>query len=444
MSIPGDPITPPVRKHAQELLSFIDSSPSPWHAAATVERAIQEQGFTRLHEHETWSLQPEGRHYVIRDGSSIILFVCGREPLLLTGFRIVGAHTDSPGLRIKPQAADKMGKLIRLGVEIYGGPILATFTDRDLSLAGRVSLRDQNKPHAVDTKLVHFEKPLVRLPNLAIHMNRKVNEEGLRLHKQNELPLLFSIADNEQPAQQQFLSLIANKLECDPEDILSWELNVFDTQKGAFFGQQEEFVADSQLDNLASCHAALTVISAGTSLNPESTAVCAFFDHEEIGSESLKGADGSFLPDILERIAIGLGTVAEGYKQALANSFMISADMAHAYHPNFASAYEPNHQVLVNAGPVIKINANQRYTSETVSEAMFIRLCEQADAPWQKYTHRTDIPCGSTIGPITSARLGIRSVDVGNPMWAMHSVRESAGVVDHTWMTDILRCFFSS
>lgn len=440
----ADAISPSARQHAQDLLDFIDSSPSPWHAVSTLENSICKHGFSRLYEGETWRIQPGGQYYVIRDGSSIIFFVCGDKPLNQTGFRIVGAHTDSPGLRVKPRVAQQTGRFIRIGVEIYGGPILATFTDRDLSLAGRISYRDQKTAHGINTKLIHFDKPLVRLPNLAIHMNRTVNDEGLRLDKQNEIPLLFSITNDEKPGPQQFLRLLAEKLECEPKDILSWDLNVFDIQKGVFFGQHEEFLADSQLDNLASCHAALTAILTEDASNPDSTIVCAFFDHEEIGSESIKGADGSFLPDTLERIGLCLETGAEGYKQALANSFLISADMAHAYHPNFPTAYEPDHKVLVNSGPVIKINANHRYTSETVSEALFIRYCEQADIPWQKYTHRTNIPCGSTIGPMASARLGIRSVDVGNPMWAMHSVRESAGVLDHLWMKEVLICFFAS
>ena len=439
-----DTTRPLARQHAQDLLDFIDSSPSPWHAVYTLENTICQQGYSRLYEDETWCLKPGGQYYVIRDGSSIIFFVCGAKPLNQTGFRIVGAHTDSPGLRVKPRLAKQTDKFIRLGVEIYGGPILATFSDRDLSLAGRVSYRDGKTQHGINTKLVHFEKPLVRLPNLAIHMNRSVNDEGLKFHKQNEIPLLFSISSDANPDSQQFLRLLAQEMECEPSDILSWDLNICDTQKGVFFGQYEEFLADSQLDNLASCHAALTAILTDNVSNPNSTVLCAFFDHEEIGSESIKGADGSFLPDTLERIALCLETGSEGYKQALANSFLISADMAHAYHPNFPAAYEPDHKVLVNSGPVIKINANHRYTSESVSEALFIRYCEQASAPWQKYTHRTNIPCGSTIGPMTSARLGIRSVDVGNPMWAMHSIRESAGVLDHLWMREILTCFFAT
>ncbi len=440
----ANPINPSARQHAQNLLDFIDSSPSPWHAVSTVENSLGKHGFSRLFEGETWRLQPGGKYYVIRDGSSIIFFTCGTKLLHQSGFRILGAHTDSPGLRVKPQVAKPTDQFIRLGVEIYGGPILATFTDRDLSLAGRVTHRAGKAPHGINTQLVHFQKPLVRLPNLAIHMNRMVNDEGLRLDKQQEIPLLFSISDNENPDLGQFHGLLAEKLKIEPNDILSWDLNVFDTQKGTFYGQHEEFLTNSQLDNLASCHAALTAFMSDNASNPDSTILCAFFDHEEIGSESIKGADGSFLPDVLERISLCLESDVEGYKQALANSFLISADMAHAYHPNFASAYEPNHKVLVNSGPVIKVNANHRYTSETVSEAMFIRYCEQADVPWQKYTHRTNIPCGSTIGPMTSARLGIRSVDVGNPMWAMHSVRESAGVLDHLSMIDVLTCFFAA
>lgn len=444
MTTTAQPIEESTRRHAQDLLSFIDASPSPWHAVNTVEATIREAGYSQLKETESWRLSPGGRYYVIRDGSSIIFFVCGKHSLAKSGFRIVGAHTDSPGLRIKPRAANQAEQLIRLGVEVYGSPILATFTDRDLSLAGRVSLRDTQASHGIDTRLVYFVKPLLRLPNLAIHMNREVNEKGLKLHRQNELPLILTVNDGEEPAQQSFLNLLAGQLDCVVGDILSWELNVFDTQKGALFGLHEEFMANGQLDNLASCHCALTAINAESSIDPESTTVCAFFDHEEIGSESHKGADGAFLPDVLERIAITSKLAQEEYKQALANSFLISADMAHAYHPNFPAAYEPDHKVFVNAGPVIKVNANLRYTSDSVSKARFICLCEQSGSPWQMYTHRTDIPCGSTIGPMTSARLGIRSVDVGNPMWAMHSARESAGVLDHMRMTDVLRGFFTS
>ncbi len=429
------------QQQVRQLLDFIDASPSPWHAVATMERQLIAAGFQRLLETDEWLLQAGGRYYIIRDDSSIIAFVAGTKALETQGFKIIGAHTDSPGLRIKPHALFKTGELLQVGVEVYGGPILATFTDRDLSFAGRVSYRvDANE---VATELLHFEQTLLRLPNLAIHMNRTVNEDGLKLNKQTELPLLFSTQSKEQLPADIFTDLLQQKIKREAADILSWELNVYDTQKGVFWGEEQAFYADSQLDNLASCHAGLSALLTDAALNSGDTIVCAFFDHEEVGSESTKGADGSFLPDTLERIALAMQLNTENYKRALANSFMLSVDMAHAYQPNFPAAYETEHKVYVNKGPVIKLNANQRYSSESISAALFMRWCEKAEVPYQQYAHRTDIPCGSTIGPLTAAKLGIRSVDVGNAMWAMHSIRESAGVWDHHYMIKVMRCFFA-
>ncbi|MDD5320674.1 MAG: M18 family aminopeptidase [Methylococcales bacterium] len=427
-------------QQVQNLLDFIDASPSPWHAVKTVEARLAAFQFVKLDETAKWVLQPGGRYYVIRDDSSIIVFVQGQKPLLETGFKIIGAHTDSPGLRIKPNAASAMDGLLRLGVEVYGGPILATFTDRDLSLAGRISYRDDQ--NNIVNMLAKFDRPLLRLPNLAIHMNRTVNEEGLKLHKQNELPLILSVLAEECIPQAFFSALLQQQAGCDNGHILSWDLAVYDTQKGAFWGGNSEFYADSQLDNLASCHAALQALLDEDVLNTGNTLVCAFFDHEEIGSESNKGADGSFFTDVLKRIALASETDRDDFVRALAKSFMISADMAHAYQPSFPLAYDPDHKVTVNRGPVIKVNANHRYSSESVSQAMFVDWCEQAGVPYQKYSHRNDLACGSTIGPITSARLGIRTVDAGCPMWAMHSIRESAGVLDHDYMIRVMKRFF--
>jgi aspartyl aminopeptidase len=270
-----------------------------------------------------------------------------------------------------------------------------------------------------------------------------VNEEGLTLHKQNELPLILSALAQECLPQTYFSELLQEQSACETERILSWDLAVYDTQKGAFWGAENEFYANSQLDNLASCHAALQGLLDDTVLENEATLVCAFFDHEEIGSESNKGADGSFLGDVLKRISLVTENNKEDFTRALAKSFMVSADMAHAYQPNFPLAYDPDHKVFVNKGPVIKVNANQRYSTESVSQAMFVDWCEQAGVPYQKYSHRSDLACGSTIGPITSARLGIRSVDVGNPVWAMHSIRESAGVLDHGYMIKVMKKFLT-
>jgi len=429
-------------KHCvQNLLDFIDASPSPWHAVANIEIQLKRFQFEQLLETEKWTLTAGGRYYVIRDDSSIIFFVLGQKPLPETGIKIVGAHTDSPGLRVKPNAVTAQEGLMRLNVEIYGGPILATFADRDLSLAGRVSYRTQQG--AIASKQVCFPNALLRLPNLAIHMNRGVNEDGLKFQKQTELPLILANITEAQLPLSDFSELLQQQSGLDSHEILNWDLNVYDTQKGAFWGANQEFFTDSQLDNLASCHAALQAILDEAILQSDNTLLCAFFDHEEIGSESNRGADGSFLTDVLQRVAFATETDREDYQRTLAKSFLISADMAHAYQPNFPNAYDPDHKVMVNQGPVIKINASHRYSSESISAAMFSNWCDLANVPYQRYAHRCDLPCGSTIGPIASAQLGIRSIDVGNPMWAMHSIRESAGVFDHLSMIKVLKSFFS-
>ncbi len=428
------------RERVQDLLDFIDASPSPWHVIATLEQQLKAFAFQRLQEQDAWTLTAGGRYYVVRDDSSIVIFVAGRHDLTKTGFKILGAHTDSPGLRVKPNPVINSDGLQRLAVEVYGGPILATFSDRDLSLAGRIAYRDD--AGQIASRLLRFEQPLLRLPNLAIHMNRAVNEDGLKFNKQTELPLLFASSNAHDAPHALFASLLSEASELSPERLLSWEFNVYDTQKGGFWGDEQQFYADSQLDNLASCHAGLSALLSEIALEGGQTLVCAFFDHEEIGSESCKGAAGSFLPDILERIAAALGLDRQDYQRSLANSLMISADMAHAFQPNFPNAYEPGHKILVNQGPVIKINANHRYATSCLSEAAFVAICRQAEVPYQKYAHRGDLPCGSTIGPIASAKLGIPTVDVGNPMWAMHSARESAGVLDHGYLIKALTYFF--
>ena len=426
-----------IRAQTQDLLAFIDASPSPWHAVDAVAQRLRQSGFVALREDERWQLTAGGRYYVVRGGSSIIAFVAGGESLAERGFRLVGAHTDSPGLRIKPKPLQAGDGLLRLGVEVYGGPILATFADRDLGLAGRVAVRDGT---GASLRLVSFGEPLLRLPNLAIHMNREVNESGLKFNKQTELPLTIGLTGDSGAADGRFHVLLGERLAVDPDDILSWELTACDTQPGAFWGADREFIADSQLDNLASCHAGMCALLAVES--PGTTNVCAFFDHEEVGSESATGAGGSFIADVLRRIASSAGLDDEDYRCALARSFFISADMAHAYNPNFPAAYEPCHRVAVNGGPVIKINANQRYSTGADSAARFIMLCEKAGVPYQHYAHRTDLGCGSTIGPIVAASLGVASVDVGSPMWAMHSIRESAGVLDHGYMVAALTAAF--
>lgn len=426
-------ISADVQKSARDLLTFIDASPSPWHVVATAAEHLNQQGFEALSEVDSWQLKACGRYFVARNGS-IIAFVMGQQSPVSTGLNMIGAHTDSPGLRLKPNAAYSTDGLIRIGVEVYGGPILATFADRDLSLAGHVNVR---KKEGFDTKLIKFKEPILRLPNLAIHMNREVNDKGLKFNKQTELPLLFGEGKEGIDADAQFIGHLADKLKVKSADIINFELNVFDTQKGVIWGAHQEFIANSQLDNLASCHAALTAIC--NTENPQTTSICALFDHEEVGSESATGANGNFLANVVDRICLDLNQ--EDKLRALAKSFFISADMAHAFHPNFSGSYEPCHHVHVNQGPVIKTNANQRYATDAKTAARFIQLCEQAGVPYQQYAHRSDLGCGSTIGPIIASKLGVASIDVGAPMWAMHSIRESAGVLDHHYMISVLNTF---
>ena len=432
------PDLPSGRTAANALLEYIDASPSPWHAVAMAAARLETLGFVRLEEATRWSLAPGGRHYVVRGGSSVIAFVVGSGEMAHAGLRLVGAHTDSPGLRLKPRAATAGDGLARLGVEVYGGPILASFADRDLGLAGRVMVRDADGPQP---RLVQISRPLLRLANLAIHMNREVNESGLKFNKQTELPLLLGqLADKAEP-DAELRRLLAEVAQVEPDAIMGWELCAHDLQPGTLWGANEEFVASRQLDNLASCHAAISALGAVGA--PVATCVAALFDHEEVGSESAAGAGGSFVGDVLARIGIALGLDDEDRRRALARSFFVSADMAHAYHPSFPAAYEPEHKIRVNGGPVIKTNANQRYATGAETAARFMACCEAAGVPCQQYAHRSDLGCGSTIGPIVAARLGIPTVDVGSPMWAMHSARESAGADDPAYMIAALAAVYA-
>lgn len=425
--------SPEETSHARSLLKFIDASPSPWHAVASVRATLERAGFSELHEQDAWHIEPGSLAFVIRGDSSIIAFKAGTEAPKDHGYRILGAHTDSPGLRVKPQGHLREGRLIRLGVEVYGGPILATFSDRDLSLAGRVNLFEGEK---IQSRLIRFEEPLIRLPNLAIHMNRAVNEEGLKFNKQTELPLILGQLLSEEHSHPLLLDAVAERLGADPSSLLSLELNVYDTQVGALWGLHQEFLASRQIDNLSSCFAALNALVASSAT--AQTQVIALFDHEEIGSETHHGAAGSFLGDILSRLS---GTDKEEGHRALAKSLLISADAAHAFHPNFAGAYEPLHHVQINEGPALKVNANQRYATDGKGAALFKAMAQKLKVPTQTYVHRTDLGCGSTIGPITSARLGIPTIDCGVPMWAMHSARESAGVKDQLALNRLLQGF---
>ena len=420
-------------KTIRNLLGFIDRSPTPFHAVQEMTGTLSDKGFNELKETDAWNLVPNGRYFLTRNDSSLIAFVVGSKPC--EKFKIIGAHTDSPNLRLKPNAGYAKNGYLQLGVEVYGGVLLSTWTDRDLSLAGRVILAGKKKPIS---KLIRFEQTLLRIPQLAIHLNRDVNKKGLILNAQNHLPPIFSV-QKKSAADEILKKMISRELKCRPADIIGLELSLYDTQPGTIAGPEGEFVFSGRLDNLASCHSAMQALTESTTKDP-ATRVIAFYDHEEVGSETAQGAGSPFLKDVLERISLDEGR--ESFLRALAKSFFISADMAHAVHPNYADKHDTEHMPLINAGPVIKSNAGQRYATDAVSSAWFESLCRKAKIPVQKFVVRSDLGCGSTIGPVTAANLGIRTVDVGNPMLSMHSIREMAGTKDHESLTRVFKEFF--
>ena len=429
------------RKYAESLLALIDASPTPFHATAELAARLQAEGFSPLQETDAWSLKPGGRYVVTRNDSSLVAFVMGTKPAEEAGFKIIGAHTDSPNLRLKPNSAYEKSGYVQLGVEVYGGVLLATWTDRDLSLAGRVVLASKkNKP---ETRLLKIGRPLLRIPQLAIHLNREINDKGLKLNKQTHMPPILQMAEEELSSERALKELIAAELKRKPGEIVSLDLALYDVQPSAFAGPKEEFLFAPRLDNLASCHAAATALLEAPK-SDAATRVLAFYDHEEIGSESAQGGGSPFLKDALERMVMSAGRPREALMRAIAHSMFISADMAHAVHPNYADKHEGQHLPLINAGPVIKTNASQRYATDGVSSAHFELLCRKAGVAVQKFVIRSDLACGSTIGPITAANLGIRTVDVGNPMLSMHSVREMAGAQDHGDLIQVFRELFTA
>ena len=415
----------------QSLLEFIDRSPTPFHAVQEITSTLSNKGFIEIKETDAWRLKPNGRYFLTRNDSSLIAFVVGSKP----EFKIIGAHTDSPNLRLKPQAVYAKNGYLQLGVEVYGGVLLSTWTDRDLSLAGRVVLAGKKNP---STKLVRFKQALLRIPQLAIHLNRNVNKKGLILNEQNHLPPIFSMQNKSAP-DEVLKKMVARELKCKPADIMGLDLSLYDTQPGALAGAEREFIFSGRLDNLASCHSAMHALTEST-MKDSATRVIAFYDHEEVGSESAQGAGSPFLKDVLERII--LSEKREGFLRAMANSFFISADMAHAIHPNYSEMHDNQHMPIINGGPVIKSNAGQRYATDAMSSVWFESLCKKAGIPVQKFVVRSDLGCGSTIGPITAANLGVRTVDIGNPMLSMHSIREMAGANDHELLIRAFKEFF--
>lgn len=420
------------------LIDYLNKSITAYHAVLTAEEELVDKGFIRLDEKEAWDLKSGRKYYVIRSQSGLVAWQMGDGSEL--GVRVVGAHTDSPGLHLKPRAQYSKSGYVQLGVEVYGGPLLASWTDRDLSLAGRVILRKDGKLTVVPFK---SEKVLLRVPQLAIHLNREVNSKGLLLNKQTHMPPILALEDveGEEVDSKLLENLISDQLKVDVEDIASWQLECYDTQRATVSGLNDEFIVSGRLDNLTMCHAALKALTED-SISCSQTSMITLFDNEEIGSSTQNGAASSFLRDIITRV-VDTDSKQHNLQRALAHSACISADGAHAVHPNYVEFHDPQHAVKMNQGPVIKVNANHRYATSSFTSAIFEQLCHDVDVPFQHYSHKTDIPCGSTIGPITATGLGIPVVDVGNAMLSMHSIRETCGTKDHEMMIKVLRQFFT-
>lgn len=425
------PVTPTALAHAEDLADFVAASPSSYHAAAEVARRLEETGFTRLQEEDGWPAPNGGRYVVVRDGAAIA-WVVPTDAAAITPVQIFGAHTDSPGFKLKPQPTTGSRGWLQAAVEVYGGPLLNSWLDRELRLAGRLALAD-GRVVLADTG------PLLRLPQLAIHLDRGVNN-GLALDKQTETQPVWGLGD---PTEADILSELASSAGVSASDIRGYDVVVADSARGAVFGKDNAFFASGRLDDLASVHAGVVALAGHEPKAGGPIAVLAVFDHEELGSESRSGAAGPFLEDVLERVYAGLGADGSARRQAYASSWCLSSDVGHSVHPNYAAKHDPVVQPVLGSGPILKINANQRYATDAIGTASWRNWCERAGVATQEFVSNNSVPCGSTIGPITATRLGIRTVDVGIPILSMHSARELAGVSDLHDLTRTTQSFFA-
>lgn len=423
------------RGHGDDLLAFVRASPSPYHVVASAAQRLEKAGFVELRERDDWTAGAEGGRYVVRAGALLAWYVPPGAPAA-TPFRIVGTHTDSPNLRVKPTPDTGSAGWRQIAVEVYGGVPLNTWLDRDLGVSGRIALRDGS------TRLACVDKPLLRVPQLAIHLDRTVNE-GLALDRQRHMAPLWGLGG---PRPGALLGLVAEAAGAEVSEILGWDLMLHDVQPPGYLGADEEFIVAPRLDNQISVHAGVTalVAAAGAAHPPARIPVLAAFDHEEVGSGSDSGAQGPLLERVLRRSVAARGGGPQDVDRALAGALCVSSDMTHAVHPNYAERHDPGHHPLPNGGPVIKVNANQRYATDGTGFAAFAGACERAGVPWQPFVSHNAMPCGTSIGPITAARLGVTTVDVGVAGLSMHSARELCGARDPGLLARVLTEFVSS
>jgi aspartyl aminopeptidase len=436
------------RGHTDDLMSFLAASPSPYHAVASAAERLEKAGFRQVSETDAWDMEPaadaadagvtvsaagSGGRYVLRGGAIVAWYVPeGAAPH--TPFRIVGAHTDSPNLRVKPQPDTGAHGWRQVAVEIYGGPLLNSWLDRDLGLSGRLTLRDGS------TRLVNVDRPLMRVPQLAIHLDRSVSAEGLKLDKQRHILPIWGLGNDVREGD--LIAFLEEEAGLGAGQVTGWDLMTHSVEAPAHLGRDKELVAGPRMDNLLSVHAgvaALTAVAGSSDLS--CIPVLAAFDHEENGSQSDTGADGPLLGSVLERSVFARGGSFEDRARAFAGTVCLSSDTGHAVHPNYAERHDPTHHPRVNGGPILKVNVNNRYATDGSGRAVFAAACEKANVPFQSFVSNNSMPCGTTIGPITAARHGIKTVDIGVAILSMHSARELCGADDPHLLANALVAF---
>ena len=416
------------------LCQFIDQSPSQFHATRSIEDLLVESGFAKLDETSHWNLKPAKKYYVTRNDSAIIAFVTAKKPSPEAGFNIATAHTDSPAPKLKLKGASFTANTIRIPVETYGGDLHSTWFDRPLGIAGRIAYKAEDD--TIQSKLVNIQKPIAIIPSLAIHLNRNANASN-EINVQQHMAACLAGQKFEQVNET-----IAKEAGLEPSQILDAELFLYDCQQATRLGVDDSLVSAPRLDNLAACHALTLAISKAKPT--KHTQVAIFTDNEEIGSRTPQGAHSTFINTILDRITLAFSDNLENTFIARANSTLLSIDAAHAVHPNYADKHDPAYAPQINKGIVIKANADAKYATNAVTAANFRNLCAQNGFPVQDFINRSDMPCGSTIGPITAANLGCQGLDIGAPLWAMHSARETAGALDHKIMIEATRIFLAN
>ena len=429
------------QKFSEDLLQYLNESPTAYHAVENAAAILKKNNFQELKETDEWSLQKGGKYFLTKNQSGIIAFTVGDGDLASEGFRIIGAHTDSPNFKIKPRPCTVTPDgYVKVNVEVYGGPILSTWFDRPLAVAGRVVVKEDNELRG---KLIKIDKPVFMIPNLCVHFQRDVNEKGFSYNKQKDIFPLLSMTEDGAEKDDYLYNLIQIETGIEKANILDYELFLYEYQKGIFTGKDKEFISASRIDDLAMVYAGLSALAESAD-EGNAYRIFAAFDNEEVGSTTAQGAHSGLLIHTLNRICKNLGLTDDAYFRVVANSTSISADTAHAVHPNYSDKHDPENRPVLGGGPVIKYSASQRYGTTAFSAAYFIEACEQAGVPYQKYVNRNDIVGGSTIGPALSSLTTIPTVDMGIPMLAMHSIREFGAVIDNVYTKMAFRAYYDN